>query len=76
MATFSRAAMIPKDGLDDFHLSRLLLSGMLRINYAWSCNQPTNYSQVDRNNPAVWTYPFVTDESSLARQWFLGENGG
>jgi len=75
MATFRQAAMIPKDGLDDFHLSHLLLSGMLRVNYAQSCNLPTNYSKVDKNDPAVWIHPFVTDESSSARQWFLGANG-
>jgi len=76
MATFSQAAMIPQDSLNDFHLSCLLLSRMLHIDYAQSCNLPTDYSKVDKNDTAVWTHPFVTDESSSARQWFLGENGG
>jgi len=76
MATFTRAAMIPEDGLDNFHLSRILLSGTLRVDYARSHNQLTDYSKVEKNDPAIWTHPFVADESSLARQWFLGANGG
>jgi len=68
--------MIPKDGLDDFHLSHVLLSGTLHVDYAQSHNQLTDYSKVEKNDPAIWTHPFITDKSSLARQWFLGANGG
>jgi len=67
--------MIPEDGLDDFHLSRLLLSRTLHVDYAQSHNQLTDYSKVDQNDPAVWTHPFITDKSSSARQWFLGDEG-
>jgi len=68
--------MILEDGLDNFHLSHLLLSGMLCVYYAWSHKLLTNYSKVDKYDPAVWTHLFISKESSLARQWFLGANEG
>ena len=76
MSTFTQAASIPEDGKNDFHPSRLLLSGTLRIDYGRTHGQPTEYNKVGKEDPAIWTHPFVADESSSTRQWFKGGNSG